>query len=73
MFDFGPLLRELDLDFLAAPLLIVRDAAGLAIYDEHARKRVELAIHVQEGYRSRAGVEYPAGGLEVLQTHLQAL
>jgi hypothetical protein len=52
-------------DFLDRPLLIVRDGAGLAIYDECGRKRMVLSIRADEGYRCRGGVEFPAGGLEV--------
>jgi hypothetical protein len=65
MFDFGPLRQQCDVGYMTGSVLIVRDAAGLAIYDDQVRKRLELELLVQNGYRSRGGVEYPADGLRV--------
>jgi hypothetical protein len=65
-FDFMPLAERLNLDFLDAGRVLVAQSAagpGLVLHDEALRPRVELEVSVEEGYESRAGQEYPAGGL----------
>ncbi len=65
-FDFSPLGERLNLDFLDAPRVLVARAAagpGVILYDEALRPRVELEVPAGEGYESRAGLEYPAGGV----------
>jgi hypothetical protein len=68
---------DLELDWLAPwqSALIVRAAspgAGpegiLTIFDAQMRKRVEVEIDREQGYATRGGKEYPAGGLRVLRT-----
>jgi hypothetical protein len=65
-FDFTPLGERLNLDFLDSGRVLVARAAGgpgVILYDDALRPRVELEVPVGEGYESRAGQEYPAGGL----------
>jgi hypothetical protein len=68
-FDLTPLTRRFRLDDVLsqADLLLARSAAGaeLVIYDARLRPRVQLEIDPRRGYESRAGEEYPAGGLLV--------
>jgi hypothetical protein len=63
LFDFGALL---DPASVAGKVVIVRDPAGLAIYDAGGRKQMTFSIRVALGYGCRAGVEFPAGGLELI-------
>ena len=56
-------------DFGTGPIrrLCVRlNAAGARLYDEQLRRRMELSVDVSEGYRTRAGVEWPRAGLRVV-------
>jgi hypothetical protein len=48
-------------------VLIARapDGPGVLVYDAALRPRLELEADVSEGYLSRAGQEWPAGGLRV--------
>jgi hypothetical protein len=65
-FDFSVLDDWLNLDFLDSGRVLVARAAkglGVVLYDEEMRPRVELEVPAAEGYASRAGLEYPAGGL----------
>jgi hypothetical protein len=65
-FDFLPLGEIVNLDFLdSGRVLVARSAGGpgMVLYDEALRPRVELEVPAGEGYVSRAGLEYPAGGL----------
>ncbi|HEV3115620.1 MAG TPA: hypothetical protein VGY58_01120, partial [Gemmataceae bacterium] len=39
----------------------------LSVFDGQLRRRLELQIHAPQGYRIRAGVEYPRAGLTVLR------
>jgi hypothetical protein len=64
------------LDFLMTgePVLFVRTSLRggewepvLAVYDNHYRKRLELAARRADGYRRRGVVEWPAAGLRVLR------
>lgn len=68
-FDFTPLTERFCLEDLlsGADMLIARSATsdGLVIYDAQLRPRVELEIAAEAGFRSRAGQEYPLGGLRV--------
>jgi hypothetical protein len=69
-FDFTPLAQRFDLDDLlhGAAVLIAPSAAigGLVIYDVRLRPRVELEVAAESGFESRAGQEYPLGGLHAL-------
>jgi hypothetical protein len=75
LYDFRPLLARFRLDCLAPGrrLLIVAGAgreepgAVLTVHDPELRPRLELAFDPAAGYESRAGVEFPAGGLRVLR------
>jgi hypothetical protein len=65
-FDFSPLGERLDLNwFDSGRVLVARAAAGsgVILYDDALRPRVELEVPAAKGYESRAGQEYPAGGL----------
>jgi len=70
-YDFTPLMRRFRLDDVrgGADVLIARAAvgAGLVVYDARLRPRLELEVVTQEGYASRAGQEYPVGGLRVMR------
>jgi hypothetical protein len=75
LFDFTELVRRFQLDFLTdgRPALVMRagpgpgSEGGLAIFDEKLRRRVELRVEGGAGYASRAGVEFPVGGLRVVR------
>src|SRR5262249_2171559 len=75
LYEFAPLQSWLSLDFLdpARGLLIVggAGAAGtegrLVIYDARLRLRLEITVDWANGYASRRGVEWSAGGLRVLR------
>jgi hypothetical protein len=57
----------LDLD-QGRPMLILRKApAGLVIFDEQIRRRIELVFDPARGYRSRGGVEYSVSPLTVVR------
>ncbi len=68
-FDFTPLAQRFSIEDLlsGADVLIARSAtsSGLMIYDAHLRPRLELEVAAEAGCRSRAGQEYPVGGLRV--------
>jgi hypothetical protein len=75
-FDCTALAERLAVDYLVAEerLLIVRAAATrsgqegiLDIYDATLQRRLELQIDPGQGYRQRAGQEFPAAGLRVLR------
>ncbi len=75
-FDFAPLAARFKLEFLdpGRRLLIVRAISVdeskhdvLIVYDANLQRRLELEIDSSSGYRSRAGIEYPAAGLRVLR------
>ena len=75
LFDFTGLGKQFDLNYLdpAKKLLIVSTAATgeavkgvLLVYDDQMR-RLELQVDPSQGYRSRAGLEYPRAGLKVLR------
>jgi hypothetical protein len=72
-FDFTPLLEKHCPRVLpsgaAGQMLITRAATGpgLMIYDALFELSVELEIATEQGYESRAGQEYPAGGLRVVR------
>jgi hypothetical protein len=38
----------------------------LALFDKAGRRRLEMRVDASQGYRTRAGVEYPVAGLEIL-------
>lgn len=75
LFDFTQLARRFPLDFLTSgrPALVMRagpepaNEGGLVISDEKRRRRVELQVEGRAGYASRAGVEFPVGGLRVVR------
>jgi hypothetical protein len=70
-FDFTPLAQQFPIDDLlgGADVLIARSStsAGLVFYDSRRRPRVELEVATEKGFESRAGQEYPIGGLRVLR------
>jgi hypothetical protein len=45
-----------------------KDAKTLMIHDVGLRSRVELAADLSAGYRSRAGIEYPAAGFRLVRS-----
>jgi hypothetical protein len=70
LFNLQPLRGRLSLDYLSPGrrVLLVgggADEVRLTVYDAGLRRRLELAFDPRRGYESRAGVEYPAGGLRV--------
>jgi hypothetical protein len=71
LFDFSPLWGRLNLNYLAperrALVLGSEGGPGLLIHDERHRPRLELAAAPEEGYTTRAGLEYPATGLRVVK------
>jgi hypothetical protein len=71
LFDFAPLRRRLGLDYLdpGRRLLVFRDGpeAEVTIFDTQNRPRLRLQADLSEGYRVRAGKEYPAAGLRVVR------
>jgi hypothetical protein len=73
-FDCTALAERISLDYLDAHqrVLIVSAAAtrfgpdGIVdIYDANLQRRLELHIDPSQGYRTRAGHEYPAAGMQV--------
>jgi hypothetical protein len=75
-YDFSELIATFKLDFLpsAHRLLIVRAASvgngadeTLVVFDDRARRRLELQVDSSRGYQRRAGQEFPAAGLRVLR------
>lgn len=72
-FDFAALAARFDLVWLTGgqAVLVARTPGGnIAVYDAAWRQRLELAI-APGGYTSRGGVEYPAGGMDVLRVWAQ--
>jgi hypothetical protein len=74
VYDFGPLRKRFHLSWLGAgpPLLIlgagrVGPLAAVTFHDAELRPRLELAFDPSAGYASRAGVDFPASGLQVLR------
>jgi hypothetical protein len=70
-FDFTVLARRFSVEYLTAGrrLLVIRgETEGvLELYDDRLRRRLVLQVDLTLGYRSRAGIEYPAAGLRVLR------
>jgi hypothetical protein len=68
-FDFTPLAQRFSIEDLLSgtDVLIARSATngGLMIYDAQLRPRLELEVAAEAGFHSRAGQEYPVGGLRV--------
>ncbi|HTU92929.1 MAG TPA: hypothetical protein VMF69_22805 [Gemmataceae bacterium] len=75
-FDFAPLAQQFPIDDLlrGEDVLIARSAAsgGLVIYNARLRPRLELEVAAEKGFESRAGHEYPIGGLRVLSVSVPA-
>jgi hypothetical protein len=76
LFDFTPLAARVGPAYLerGQAVLIVRAASVgegadgvVAIYDARGCRRLELRVVAEQGYRSRGGLEFPAGGLQVLR------
>jgi hypothetical protein len=71
LFDFAPLAGRFDLDYLESGrgVLIWREGPEpmVTTYDAAQRPRMQLQVELTEGYRVRAGKEYPAAGLRVLR------
>jgi hypothetical protein len=70
-YDFTPLAERLNLDDLLVrrQVVIARTPAGtgLRVYDAQFRPLLEMEPDLEHGYESRAGQEYPAGGLRVVR------
>jgi hypothetical protein len=68
-FDLTSLKQRFSIDDLLSgkDVLIARSATsgGLVIYDAQLRPGVELEVAAEAGFRSRAGQEYPLGGLRI--------
>jgi hypothetical protein len=66
-FDFTALAQRFDFAFLTArrEALVARaaDGPGVLVYDTSFHPRLELRVPAEGGFASRAGQEYPAGGL----------
>jgi len=66
-YDFAPLAEKIDLDWLikGGRVLLARNQAGpgVLVYGGALRPRLELLPRTASGYVSRAGLEYPRGGL----------
>jgi hypothetical protein len=71
LFDPEPLARRFNLDYLAPgrPVLFWREGPEpvVTVYDEANQPRLRFRAELTEGYRVRAGKEYPAAGLRVLR------
>jgi hypothetical protein len=70
LYDWRALESRFRLDWLTGgrPVLILGTAAGqAAVYDAEVRRRLELAYDPAAGYETRAGIEFPAGGLHVVR------
>jgi hypothetical protein len=54
-------------DWIEGNALIVRalHGPGLIVFDSQYRPRLELIPCLEQGYQSRRGVEWPAGGVQV--------
>jgi hypothetical protein len=69
-FDLGPLAGQVDTEYLQPGrrlLILAEPLPGLvAAYDARARKRLQLRVGDEQGFRRRAGVELPVAGLEVV-------
>lgn len=71
LFDWKPLARHVNLDFLQGPgkvliAPIANTAEGspvLAVFDGELTRRFELIVDLSQGYRLRRGVEAPRAGL----------
>jgi hypothetical protein len=71
LFDFAPLTRQTALDYLdpSRRLLIFREGPEprITLYDAAGQLRLQLQADLSEGYRVRAGMEYPAAGLRIVR------
>ncbi len=76
LFDFASAHDWVSLEQLKPPkacLILDGSAVGedalgmIAIFDDRWRRRLHLRINAAMGYESRGGVEYPAGGLEIVR------
>ena len=70
LFDFNPIEERFgNKSATIDGQLIVRNpsGAGVIVYDERQRLRMEMEIDRTGGYIQRAGVEYPVGGLLVMR------
>jgi hypothetical protein len=70
-YDFTPLTSRIRLDDLqgGADVLLARSISGpgVVIYDAQLRPCLEVEVVTEEGFASRAGQEYPIGGLRVVR------
>ncbi|HTU17331.1 MAG TPA: hypothetical protein VMG10_04655 [Gemmataceae bacterium] len=75
--DFTALAQRFNIDDLlhGEDILIARSATSgsLVIYDARLRPRVELEVAAESGFESRAGQEYPIGGLRVLSVSVPGM
>ena len=72
LFDWRPLLESYRLDFLNhqqvrlfVPALDERQRPIIAAYDADLKRRLELQVDPKNGFRTRAGIEWPKAGLRV--------
>jgi hypothetical protein len=70
LYDFDSLRNRCGLDWLSADrrLLIVRSTSsrGVTVHDGELRRCLELTYDPSAGYTSRAGIEFPASGLQIV-------
>src|SRR5262249_30060813 len=70
LFDLAALARRFALDYLdpGRPVLFWREGSEpvVTVFDAAQRPRLRFQADLTEGYRVRAGKEYPAAGLRVL-------
>jgi hypothetical protein len=74
-YDFGPLAERFDVGYLTAGRVLLATAPagkGLLIYDDRLRPRLELEVRSAQGFVTRAGREYPVGGLQVVRAWEEA-
>jgi hypothetical protein len=72
VFPLAGEVQRYGLDIAQGPVLFARVAetsneGRIAVFDALGRKRLELEVDVSRGFRSRAGVEYPAARLRLLR------
>src|SRR5262249_33724380 len=71
LFDFTPMAASCDIGFLTVQrrALVARSAkgTGIVVYDEQFRPRLELEVAIEQGYATRAGCEFPGGGLRLVR------
>jgi hypothetical protein len=72
LFDWTPLAERVDLAS-GVWLLSAVSGGGLRIYDEAGATILEFEVALEDGYRSRGGVELPTAGLRVTRIGTEKL